>query len=396
MTTHTRNTTKSRIGTAGRTALSVGLAAALLASGTAASAGHSPMREVVRYSLEVGAPGVMARIDDGRRTTVTAAGVADRSTGRPLTGREQFEIGSNTKTFTAVLALQLVDQGRLDLDAPVERYLPGIVPNGAHITVRMLLNHSSGLYGYTDGDFFAAYFRDPQHVHTDAELLAYAFAHEPYAAPGAGWFYSNTNYVLAGMIVQKLTGERMPELVARRITGPLGLRHTYYADPRATGTAHGYTIDYATTPWSYIDTTGWPLAWAGAAGAIVSNQEDLSRFFAALLGGELISSRQLAQMKTTVPIPENPSISGAYGLGLMHKNTACGWVWGHGGDTNGHHSTAVVTGDGRRTVVSDTTISPTGENADRYYEVMIAAETVTVCEMLGKPVPTEVLEKLRG
>jgi D-alanyl-D-alanine carboxypeptidase len=385
------------------------LAATLAGSGavTAAAAPtqHDNMREVVRYTMDIGAPGFMARLSDGRRTTVTAAGVTDMATGRRMTGREQFEVGSNTKTFTATLALQLVDRGQLELDAPVERYLPGVVPNGENITVRMLLNHTSGLFGYTSSEnFFEDIFADPQHVHTDAELLARAFAYEPYFAPGTSWMYSNTNYILAGMIVQKLTGKSLPVLVQQRIAQPLGLKHTYYADPRATNTgrgyAHGYTITYTSTDPTYIDTTGWPLAWGGAAGAIISNQEELARFFSALLSGKLFSREQLAQMKTTVPIPADFEIKGEYGLGLMRKDTPCGSVWGHGGDTNGHHSTAVTTAVRRPSAVSDTTISPAGvgdeEKGDRYVQLALAAEAVLSCNMLGQAAPPELLSELRG
>ncbi|MFI2278037.1 hypothetical protein [Catenuloplanes sp. NPDC020197] len=144
-----------------------------------------------------------------------------------------------------------------------------------------------------------------------------------------------------------------------------------------------------------MDATGWSLTWAGAAGAVVSDQRDRARFFAALLSGKLMSERQLAEMKTTAPIPAAFQILGDHGLGLMRKDTPCGVVRGHGGDTNGHHSTAVTTADGRRTAVSDTTISPGGD-ARRYLRLALAAEDALSCELLGKPVPTEVLGKLRG
>ncbi|GAA1657468.1 serine hydrolase domain-containing protein [Actinoplanes couchii] len=385
------------------TSIALSVTAALVGSGvTGATAGtkQDAMREVVKYTLDFGAPGFMARIDDGRRVTVTAAGLADRDTGRRINGHEQFEAGSNTKTFVAVLALQLVDQRKLVLDAPVERYLPGVVPNGANITVRMLLQHTSGLFNYTGDEEFNSKVFDPDWVPSDTELIGYAFQNAPDFAPGTSWKYSNTNYILAGMIVEKLARADLADLIQQRIAKPLGLTRTYLADPRATSTgrgyAHGYTIDFSGPQRVYYDTTGWSLAWGGAAGAIISDQRDLSRFFSALLSGKLISPRQLAEMKTTVPVPAEFQIVGEYGLGLMRKDTPCGPVWGHGGDTNGHHSTAVTTADGRRTATSDTTMSPTGIDPRRYIQLMLAAEDAISCQMLGKPVPAEVLGKLRG
>ncbi|SCF02371.1 Beta-lactamase [Micromonospora haikouensis] len=212
----------------------------------AAQRGGNPVLEdVARRMMAVGPPGYAARVGAGPRVTRTAAGLADISTGRRMAARDQFEAGSNTKTFTAVLALQLVDRGQLRLDAPVSRYLPQVVPNGRNITVRMLLNHTSGLFSYTgDEAFMAGLASDPQRVWTEAELLAVAFAHEPNFAPGTGWSYSNTNYTLLGMIIEKLTGKGLPELVRQRIAAPLGLRHTYFADPRAVHTGPGYAHGY--------------------------------------------------------------------------------------------------------------------------------------------------------
>jgi D-alanyl-D-alanine carboxypeptidase len=388
-------------------------AVALTGAGVApASAAEQPtaftpaMRDVAQHVLAIGAPGYMARIDDGARVTTTTAGLADRATRRPLTGREQFEIGSNTKTFMATLALQLVDRRRLDLDAPVSKYLPGVVPNGKNITVRMLLNHTSGLFSYTsDPDFLPGLAKDPQHVVTERELLDVAFRHEPNFAPGQGWSYSNTNYTLIGMILQRRTGKTLPELVRERIARPLGLTRTYFADPRATNTgpgyAHGYAVKFGETPRTYTDVSDLPIGgWGGAAGAVISTQQELSRFFSAVLGGKLFSTEQLKQMKTAVDLPAGTGIEGGYGLGLFKIVSPCGTVWGHGGDTLGHHSTAVASADGRRTAVSDTTVEPSdtelNDGVNRYYEVAFAAQDVTICEMLDKPVPAAVLHALHG
>jgi D-alanyl-D-alanine carboxypeptidase len=393
MTTNTKNRTKTVRGMA----VALTVAATLTGSGVAAAAsapGRDAMREAARSVLAAGAPGYLARVDDGRRVRYTAAGLADTATGRPLDARDQFEIGSNTKTFTATLILQLVDQGKVTLDAPVEKYLPGVVPNGENITVRMLLQHTSGLFSYTaEPSFFAMMEADPQHVFTEQELLDIAFAHKPNFAPGAGWSYSNTNYTLLGIIAQKQTGKSLATLVQQRIAGPLGLRDTYYADPRATNTgpgyAHGYAITLTSGAPTYVDIATGPIGgWGGAAGAVVSTSGDLSRFFSAVLGGKLFSSEQLRQMKTTVEIPEDFGVAGRYGLGLIQINSECGTVWGHGGDTMGHHSSAYTTADGRRTAVSDATAGPSEKSetgpATRYVETLVAADAQLACAMLGK------------
>jgi D-alanyl-D-alanine carboxypeptidase len=423
MTTETSTPTKSTR-SFWKTALVLTAAAALTGTGvvTASAAvadGPKPFtpgahtvddalqREVAKHVMQVGPPGYIARIDNGRHVYTLAQGVADRATGRPITVRDQFEAGSNTKTFTAVLALQQVDCGKLKLDAPVEKYLPGVVPNGKNITVRMLLNHTSGLFSYTgDPDFFVNMEKNPQHVYTDAELLGVAFKHDPYFPPGKGWQYSNTNYTLLGMILQKQTRKSLPVLVKERITGPLGLKHTYFADPRATNTgpgyAHGYAITYASGTPQYTDVSSWPLgSWAGAAGAMISTSSDLARFYSATLQGKLFSRAQLKQMKTTVALPDGSPLKGGYGLGVIRIDSPCGTVWGHGGDTMGHHSTAVATEDGRRTAVTDATAEPDDRTENpgvqRYYQTIVfGADTVSTCQMLGKPVPSEVLQNLRG
>ncbi|MFY1669547.1 serine hydrolase domain-containing protein [Plantactinospora sp. WMMB334] len=384
-----------------RATLALTVAVTLAGAGTApAAAGPShdhTMRHVARQVLAVGVPGYGARIDDGRRVQVTAAGVADRATGRPMTGRDQFEIGSVTKIFTATLVLQQVDRGRVDLDAPIDRYLPGVVPSGGDITVRMLLNHTSGLFQYiADPGYFVRMEQDPYHVATEQELLDIAFAHGPDFPPGQGWNYSNTNYVLLGMLLRQVTGRTMPDLVRRNIADPLGLRHTYYPDPYAkntgTGYAHGYSVAFGDPAPSYVDVSDRPLGgWAGAGGAIISTPEEVSRFLSAVLRGVLFSRAALAQMKTTVPLPAEVGFRGGYGLGVIRLDTECGTVWAHGGDTRGHHTRATATEDGRRTAVANVTAQPgitaTPDGISRYTQVVSAADMALTCRMLNRPVP---------
>ena len=367
---------------------------------------NSVMQDVAQHVLTAGSPGYVARIDDGHRVAFTTSGLADTATGRRIKSTDQFEIGSNTKTFTSVLALQQVDRGKLNLDAPVDKYLPGVVPNGKNITVRMLLNHTSGLFSYTgDPDFFTELANDPQHVWTEKELLDVAFKHQPNFAPGASWSYSNTNYTLIGLILKRQTGMSLADLVEQRIARPLHLSHTYFADPRATNTgpgyAHGYAVSFASGKATYADTSSWPIGgWAGAAGAVISTPTELSRFFSAVLGGKLFSQNQLKQMKTTVDLPADFPLKGGYGLGLFKIDSPCGTVWGHGGDTQGHHSTAVTSADGRRTAISDSTSDPSdmemNDGLARYYEVAFAAQDVTICEMNNKPVPASITAALHG
>ncbi|MFN8075769.1 MAG: serine hydrolase domain-containing protein [Kineosporiaceae bacterium] len=365
---------------------------------------HGASRDLVAASrgvVEAGSVGHLALVGDGRRVTGVATGLADRATGRPLRLDDQFEIGSNTKTFTAVLALQLVARGELGLDDTVEHHLPGVVPGGDAITVRMLLQHTSGLYSFTgDEPFFRSLLADPRRVWTPEQLVAIATSHDPTFPPGQGWSYSNTNYIVAGMIIEKVSGRELPDLVRDRIARPLGLRHTELlrgAAPRiGPGYAHGYLIafDDAGRPEAWTDVSDGALGgWAGAAGAVLSTPAELARFYSALLQGRLLPKAQLAQMQTTVPLPDGfGPYPGGYGLGLIRTETPCGTVWGHGGDTLGHHSTVALTADGRRFAITDTTSGPNPLDgptppAQKLADAMGHAEEAAVCAMVGKPVP---------
>jgi D-alanyl-D-alanine carboxypeptidase len=408
MTTTTGTTTPPAAAPAARRRLALGAAALIAGLGLTAAAApgpaaaHAPapgaLDRTAADVLASGATGFMARVDDGHRVSGVAAGLADRATGRRLDLADQFEIGSNTKTFTATLVLQLVAEHRVSLSAPIERYLPGVVPNGRNITVRMLLQHTSGLFSYTSDEAWFTQLREhPERVWTERELLAVAFRHKPDFAPGQGWNYSNTNYVVAGLMLRKITGHTLGELVEQRIARPLGLHRTYVADPTARrtgpGYAHGYVVSFAGSEPTYTDVSGWALGgWAGAAGAVISTPAELSRFFSALLAGRLLPRAELAAMKQTVPLPADYPIKGGYGLGLMREDSACGPVWRHGGDTLGHHSSAFVTADGSRTAVADTTSEPSdldglNDGAQKFVDAADRAELAEICTMLGKPVP---------
>ncbi|MFJ9697033.1 serine hydrolase domain-containing protein [Kitasatospora sp. NPDC101183] len=310
---------------------------------------------------------------DGRTRTYTA-GVGDLATGAKVPGDGQVRIGSNTKTFTAVVVLQLVGEGRIGLDASVETYLPGLVRgegiDGRRITVRQLLQHTSGLPDYVndidDSALRNTYF-EPR------DLLDLAFRHKADFAPGQGFGYSSTNYVLAGLLVQKVTGRPVSEEIDRRIVQRLGLRHTYFpvGGDRAVHESHphGYSKDEAGG--ALRDVTEMDSAAAWAAGAMVSTNADVNRFFTALLSGRLLPPAQLAQMRTTVPI----GTSGAgYGLGLISRLLSCGGVyWGHGGDIPGYETRGGATEDGRAVNVAVTTVPPDAAGTARVEAAVDAA-----------------------
>ncbi|WP_274911584.1 serine hydrolase domain-containing protein [Streptomyces sp. WZ-12] len=300
-----------------------------------------------------------ATTDRDGRTHHYAAGVADLRTGArvPLDG--QVRAGSNTKPFTATVVLQLVGEGKIALDAPVERYLPGLVRgkgnDGRRITVRQLLQHTSGLPNYTEflGDI-------PAHRHRYVQprtLLDLALAHQPLFAPGTNWSYSNTNYVLAGLLVEKVTGRPLAEQITRRVIDRIGLRHTYFpgvGDERLRAPhPEGY---FPVRPGgSLTDVTELDPGWAWAAGQLVSTPGDLNRFFRALFGGELLAPAQLAQMRTTVPAASGLWPGARYGLGVISTPLSCGGrMWGHGGDIPGYRTRSGVTDDGRALTVAVT------------------------------------------
>ncbi|MFJ8937171.1 serine hydrolase domain-containing protein [Streptomyces sp. NPDC102365] len=317
--------------------------------------------------MKTGSVGVVARSTGPRGSRTATGGVADTVTGEAARPGDKFRIASASKTFVATVALQLVGEGRLSLDDTVEHWLPGVVSghgnDGGAITVRQLLQHTSGLFDYTR-DFpvlsgKTAYEAGRYTTWTPEQLVGIGMKHAPNFAPGEGWSYSNTNYILAGMIIEKATGHTWQQEVTARVIRPLGLRHTLAptTDSRMPGRhLHGYSG--FGEPGDPIDVTEFNPSAAGAAGAMISTTADLSRFYQALLGGRLLRPAELTAMRTTVRAPElDPGWAGArYGLGLMEIPLSCGGsYYSHGGDIPGYTTRDGVSADGRRTVVLNAT-----------------------------------------
>ncbi|MGE7438270.1 serine hydrolase domain-containing protein [Kitasatospora sp. NPDC001175] len=319
-----------------------------------------------------GLPAALASVKDreGRTRTYTA-GVGDLATGSKVPRDGQVRIGSNTKTFTAVVVLQLVGEGKVGLEEPVDTYLPGLVHgegiDGRRITVRQLLQHTSGLpdyEGYVEDATIQHRYFEPR------DLLDIAFQHKADFAPGAKFEYSSTNYVLAGLIIQKVTGRPLAEEIGQRILQRIGLRHTYFPAPgdRSIREPHpeGYHRDPAGGPLRDITELDPSAGWA--AGQMTSTNSDLDQFFTALLAGRLLPAAQLTQMRTTVPIGDTGA---GYGLGLISRPLSCGGVyWGHGGDIPGYETRGGVTDDGRAANIAVTSI-PTDEAATKHLESVV-------------------------
>ncbi|OXY98336.1 serine hydrolase [Streptomyces diastatochromogenes] len=333
---------------------------------SAAARPHTIQKDLNALVRTDGVPAALASVQDrDSRTRTYTAGVGDLATGTKVPRDGQVRIGSNTKTFTAVVVLQLVGEGRIGLDAPVDTYLPGLLRgdgiDGRHITVRQLLQHTSGLPNYSK------YLSDDIRYYDPRELLDLALQHEADFAPGTKWAYSNTNYLVAGLIVQNVTGRPLAEEIDRRVIRRIGLRHTYFPAPGEVTIRErhprGYYQDSAGAP--LVDATEWDPSWAWAAGQMVSTGSDLNRFFTALLAGRLLPKAQLDQMRTTVPAGYPFPAGARYGLGLVSTPLSCGGVyWGHGGSMTGYETRGGATEDGRAADVA-VTMQPSQATKER-------------------------------
>lgn len=334
-----------------------------------------------RLTTTDGAPGALAEISDARgRTTVLTSGVADLATGAPMAADSRFRIGSMTKMFVATVVLQLVAEHKVELDAPIERYLPGMVRgngnDGRNITVRQLLQHTSGLPDYMDYVSEQSVISDPLTHYSPQHLLSLALAHSALFAPGTGWSYSNTNYVLAGLLIKAVTGHPYGEEIKRRIIEPLRLHDTFVPADQSEipGThPHGYAEPPASAP---VDVSEFNPSVAFSSGAMISSGTDMNRFLSALLRGRLLPPAELRAMQTTTPTGDG---SGSrYGLGLESVPLPCGGqFWGHDGGILGFETMSGATPDGRQVTVM-VNLNPGGTQAQD--TDIQAAVTAALCE----------------
>ncbi len=312
-----------------------------------------------QQGLADGYPAAIGMVRSGEATQYVSAGTGDTATKAPADPKAQFRIGSNTKAFTATVLLQLEAEGKLSLDDTVGKWLPGAVNangyDGNTITIRELLNHTSGLPDYVaSATFYNSYVSnsEPNRVWAPQTLVDLALAqHQPTTAPGQQFSYANTNYILAGMVIRAVTGSDPATEIQNRIIGPLGLRDTSFptSDPTLHGNyLHGY--EYQWLGLTLSDVTVSNVQAFGTAGAMVSTLDDLATFDRALFTGRLLPPAQEAELKTTVPI--GGGTSSRYGLGIGQYQTPCGqWVWTHTGDVLGYVSTWEISDDGSKQVL---------------------------------------------
>ncbi|MFD7787888.1 serine hydrolase domain-containing protein [Streptomyces nojiriensis] len=340
------------------------------AAALAATPDRAALQDVLdRAAAPGGAPGIVVDVRDGHGAWFGSAGVSDTGTGHKRRPSERFRIGSTTKAFTATLVLQLAAEGRLGLDDTVERWLPGMVAgngyDGRVITVRQLLDHTSGIFNYgNDAQFFtkgigAAWFEHRYDTYAPEQLIRIGLATPPSFAPGEAFLYSNTNYFLAALIVEKVTGGTFAEALTQRIVHPLGLTGTYLpgAEPDIRGPhpRHYSTLFASDARPEVHDATDMNQSFAWAAGGVISTLGDLQRFFGALLQGLLLPAEQQREMFTTVetagPVPWIPGTR--YGLGVFSWALPSGvTVWGNAGATYGSWACAMGSRDGRHLLTS--------------------------------------------
>ncbi|MFJ1752222.1 serine hydrolase [Kitasatospora sp. NPDC088134] len=344
-------------------------------TGEAAGRDRADLRAAARAFVDAGFGGIQLRVHDEHGQWAGSAGVraSGATVGPPVDGH--FWIGSTTKTFTATLVLQLVDEGRLDLDGPVADHLPefGLDPR---ITVRMLLQHTSGLYNYTgeltpEGDFEPgidatgkAWVENRLRAYRPEELVRFALSRPPRFEPGTDQGYANTNYTLALLLIEKAAACTYAEALERRIVRPLGLTGTVSPAAGAVDAAdlpephsRGYFRYQDGEEWRTVDVTRQNSSLLAGAGHLISTTRDLQVFLSALLSGRLLPEGLLDEMRTP---------HGKLGLGLglwvqeLDPDRGITVVHHNGGAPGGFGSLMVATPDGRRTLTAGLT---TGESA---------------------------------
>ncbi|MEV0113525.1 serine hydrolase domain-containing protein [Streptomyces sp. NPDC050844] len=331
---------------------------------------------------EAGIPGVAVGLwMPGKGCYVRATGVADKHTRQPMSTDFYSRIGSETKTFTVTALLELVDDGKIGLDDPIARYVHG-VPNGHRITLRHLAEMRSGLYPYTDDkDFVHDLLSDPNRSFTPHEVLAYGFKHHNTFKPGTKFQYSNSNLVLLGKVIEKVTGRRAADVINERVLHPAHLDHTLFPDGAEFPEPHAHGYTNQSLSGRVADSTDWNPSWAWTAGAMISNMHDLRRWAKVVATGTLLSPETQKQRLKMLPTGY-PGTN--YGLGIFSSG---GWI-GHNGSIPGYESVTVYLPSKKATLVVliNTDITHEGQEPSSLVARAIT-EIVTPDNTYDRPLP---------
>ena len=346
-------------------------AIALGAAGGAASAAPSKgeaesLKSRAQGLVEAGYPAALAVVSDAKGESAgVAVGKGSLETGQapPMDG--EVRVGSASKTFVAVVVMQLVQEGKVGLDEPIETYLPGLIKgegiDGSKITVRQLLQHTSGLPEYTDttpgsGDIFQI----KDHYAQPRDLLDTALSKPAAFEPGTQWKYTNTNYIVLGMLIERVSQRPVGEQIDQRIVKKLGLSHTYLpgnGEKKLHGPhPQGYHLS---AEGKLEDMTDLDTSLAWAAGGMVSTPSELNTFFQAVLDGRLLTQASIDEMKNgAVDVSSHLGPGAVYGLGLLGTPLSCGGTaWGHHGGIAGYETHDGVGPDGTAVTVTVTALS---------------------------------------
>ena len=312
------------------------------------------LQEILDELAGSAASAVVVEVRDFGKVWRGSSGVAELGSAKPVAVNGRFRAGSITKSYVATVVLQLAGERRLRLDDTVERWLPGVVADGGRITLHHLLQHTSGIVNYTNTREFRTLYGTADQVlalrdrtWAPKELLNFTTGQPLLFEPGTSWMYSNTNYILLALVIQRATGNHYAKEAQRRLLHRLGLHGTEFPGRRsviAGPHAHGYLPREVGDQIEPVDITRFNPTVTGASGELVSTTADLNEFYRALLTGRLLRPEQQSQLLQIRSTGRDYD----YGLGLETKLVNGIRVWGHDGDIFGCQAASWITEDGRR------------------------------------------------
>jgi D-alanyl-D-alanine carboxypeptidase len=373
----------------------IALSLTLLSSAPVAAAAHpgpphggsglqQRLDELVR--TPGGPPGAIAVLQDEKHTRVVRAGVADLETGRKPRPDDHMRIASTAKAFSGAVALALVDRGALSLDDTLGERLPQLPGAWSAVTLRQLLNHTSGLPDYSRSEEFLAILRaDPRHRFDSRRLLDFVAGQSLLFPPGSRYQYSNSDNIAVALMAEAATGTRYERLLKELVYRPLGLHRTSLPQGHEMPEPylHGYDVSPPPPPEDVSEVIGMSGVWA--SGGIVSTPADMTRFVRGYVGGKLFGPEEVREQRRWIiggaSEPAGPGRNDA-GLALFRYTTRCGVVLGHTGNTLGYTQLIAATPDGRRSLTFSVTSQITEDRSPELLARLRAVQEDFVCALL--------------